>query len=33
MSIKLELDLEFGRAAEEFEHPVLEMMDSLIGGV
>ena len=33
MSVKTELELEFGSAAEEFEHPVLSMIDSVTGGV
>ena len=33
MSVKAEFDLEFGAAAEEFEHPVIDMIDSITGGV
>lgn len=33
MSVKTEFDLEFGRAAEEFEHPILDMISAITGGV
>lgn len=31
MSIKTEFDLEFGKAAEEFEHPILDMVSVITG--